>query len=463
MKGKLSLLLFLLLLLSMACELPLWSSTPAPDLDATLMALYAQQTLIALTVFPTSTPTLTPFIPPPAESPAPEASPTPTLSHLLRPPDGLRPRTALYDTISGDSARQGQPNQPPGGDEYLYNLYERPFNAVTMDIFFPELDIRKAEMGHDATWMFTTIYLYGLDPTTSSLTANYRLELDLDLDGRGDWLFEARAPLQETWAVEGVRIWEDSRNNDIGEARPCFADPPQDGDSYDLLVFDQGFLSEDPDLAWSRFRPGNPPSVQIAFKHALIGNDERFMWGVWADRGVDQPQWYDYHDHFTLEEAGSPYRVNRYYPIKAIAEVDNTCRWTYGFEPTGKEPCLCAGGRPTPVPPTATVPATPPSQPGGLAGWVFKKLTTSPGCTRQEGDGGFGGAEVRVLAGACPGGRLVATALTAEFGRYSVMGLPPGEYCVYAPQVGVALQPPFVTVRVRAGRVTDNVNFGYCP
>lgn len=457
MKTKKILTLMLCLSLLLACNLQLAQPTPTIGGEqATIIALRVQLTQLAMNQTPATSPES--FETPTATftvTLTPEPSPTPTLEHRLIPGEVARPRTALFDTISGDTAQQGKTNQPPGGDEYRYNLYERPFNAETMDIFFPDLDIREAKIGPDETWMFITIYLYGLRAETNTLEGVYRLELDLDIDGRGDWLFEARAPLQETWAVQGVRVWEDT-DNDVGGEKPCFFDPPQIENSYDRLVFDQGYHTDDPDLAWARFKPGIPPAVQIAFKYSLIANDERFMWGVWADQGVDQPQWYDYNDHFTYEEAGSPFPSNRYYPIKAIAEVDNTCRWTYGFEPKGDEPCLCAGGKKAPTPTVTTQAAL-----GSIAGYVFKD--TNKNCTRDAGDGGFGGLLVTLREGACPGGSVVATTLTGAWGRYVFTDLEAGRYCVIPSNPGVPLQPQRATVNLPEGGAIDNVNFGYCP
>ena len=78
------------------------------------------------------------------------------------------------------------------------------------------------------------------------------------------------------------------------------------------------------------------------------------MWGAWAQMGGLHPELFDYNDHFTLAQAGDPFPGNANYPIKALAELDNTCRWAVGFTPNGSEPGLCQHA-PTPTPyPTAT-------------------------------------------------------------------------------------------------------------
>ena len=58
--------------------------------------------------------------------------------------------------------------------------------------------------------------------------------------------------------------------------------------------------------------------------------------------GDDQFELFDHHDHFTHEEAGSPTKSEtQYYPLKAMAALDNTCRAASGYIPKGGEPGLC--------------------------------------------------------------------------------------------------------------------------
>ncbi|MEW6093319.1 MAG: SdrD B-like domain-containing protein [Chloroflexota bacterium] len=376
------------------------------------------------------------------------STPTATIHHYVTPGEGASPESSISDTISGDTAHQGVPNEPPGGDQYVYNLYERPFNAFTQDIFFPDLDIRSADLGLASPWMYVTIYLYGLRPETSTLAGHYGIEIDLNIDGRGDWLIMADAPLTDDWSVVGVRAWNDTNQN-VGQQIACYADPPQVEDSYDLLYFDQG-IGDDPDAAWARYIGGIPPAVQIAFKHTMINSDVYFMWNVWADQGLNQAEWFDYHDHFTYDEAGSPFSaITDYYPIKAIAELDNTCRWVYGFSPDGDEPCLCAGNVKTPTP----VPAR-------LGGFVWKDLNGNRVYDGAGIDGGLGMATVNVRYGACPGGDIAASTVTGAWGRYDVDGLVPGTYCVEVPPFGsFFFEPPNIQVTLAPGEFRDNLNF----
>jgi hypothetical protein len=455
---------FFCILIVTACS---FQTTPTPAGEQSNPGMVDTYVAMTLAEMPTSTtqmnePSATEELTTPDFS---EETPTPTatIQHVMMPGEGAGVESRISDTISGDTAHQGSANQPPGGDMFTFNLYERPFNSIAQDVYFPELDIRGADLGLGNPWMYTTIRLYGLSLQNNELNARYGIEMDLNLDGRGDWFILADAPFDTKWSTDRVQVWNDSNSN-VGQDRVCYTDPPQDRDSYDTLYFDQG-QGVDPDAAWVRYIPGTPPSIQIAFKYSMINEDDHFMWGVWADRGIDQASWFDYHDHFTYDEAGSPFpAAAEYYPIKAIAEVDNTCRWVYGFTPTGEEPCLCAGGVPTPTPtpePTLT-PTITLQKPASLGGYVFKDLNGNH--SRDSSDGGFGGQTVRVKSGACPGGGTVATATTIEYGRYTVDGLVPGTYCVVAPSIsGITLTPGTIEITLAPGQFRDNLNFGYYP
>jgi hypothetical protein len=67
------------------------------------------------------------------------------------------------------------------------------------------------------------------------------------------------------------------------------------------------------------------------------------------EAGQFHADWFDYNDHFSQAQAGSPLGGSANYPLKAFFEVDNTCRWVVGFTPTGNEPGICPVAQPTPT------------------------------------------------------------------------------------------------------------------
>jgi hypothetical protein len=79
---------------------------------------------------------------------------------------------------------------------------------------------------------------------------------------------------------------------------------------------------------------------------------------------------FDYNDHMTHLQAGDPNLGINLYAIKALSEIDNTCRLAIGFVPTGKEPGLCpvfikhreaSGSNPVPPPPPPPPPGSNPN------------------------------------------------------------------------------------------------------
>lgn len=227
----------------------------------------------------------------------------------------------------------------PGGDSFVNGLYERPFNANTMDTYFPYLDIVDTQAFKDDTWAYASITLAGAD-SNGKLPGKYGVELDLNRDGRGDWLVLASGPASTDWTTQGVQAWKDT-DGDVGGVIPMVADRnPSNGDGYETLVFDQGH-GDNVDGAWVRVAPTDPKTIDIAIKLSMLGDPKSYAVGAWAGTAALNPAKFDLNDSMTHIVAGSPLPGLQVYPLKALAEVDNTCRLAVGFAPTGNEPGLC--------------------------------------------------------------------------------------------------------------------------
>jgi len=226
------------------------------------------------------------------------------------------------------------------GDRFTEGKFERPYNANTMDVYFPQLDIDRAVIyPENDTWVYAVLTMVGRD-ANNSFTGQYAIELDLDRNGRGEFLILVDNPASTDWTTQGVRVYKDA-NADIGGVNPVLADSAgASSDGYELVLFDQG-TGDDPDLAWVRLDPDDPNSFQIAYKQSLLGGVKKYTAGIWAGSHLD-PALFDYNDHFTHEQAGAANPdITNFYPIKDLAELDNTCREAIGYNPTGAEPGIC--------------------------------------------------------------------------------------------------------------------------
>ncbi len=141
-----------------------------------------------------------------------------------------------------------------GGDDFVANLYERPFTETEM-VYRPDVDIKKAEISSDDTFYYVIITLSGEHPD-GGLQAAYGVEIDEDRDGRGDLLVVADNPTSTSWSIDGVSIHRDS-NNDVGGSSIMRPDSGYAGDGYDQVVFSKDML-DDPDAAWARMSTGTP-------------------------------------------------------------------------------------------------------------------------------------------------------------------------------------------------------------
>ena len=135
-------------------------------------------------------------------------------------------------------------------------------------------------------------------------------------------------------------------NGDVGGPQPLIADAGFEGSGYDTLVELEGNKA-----AFARLAPDDPEAVQIAVSCSLLDNPIEFLWGAWADNGLKNATLFDYNDTMGPSEAGSPINTDVDYPLKALYNLDNTCRLPYGFEQMGAVvPGMCITLPPAPEP-----------------------------------------------------------------------------------------------------------------
>jgi hypothetical protein len=248
------------------------------------------------------------------------------------PPEGVV--SWLTDPRSPDKTEDAY---AVAGDDFDSNLYERPINE---DLAYRhDLDILSADLMFDKLWFYASIQLEDVQPGNETPEACFGIELDVNLDGRGELVIWGKPPFTEAWTRENMTVYGTSTGM-VGGPRPLLPDAPWKGDTYDMILFD-GLADLEDNAAWVRVSPQDPTVIQIAFSPDLLEEPTRFLWNVWADDGIKDPQQFDYNDIFTRKEAGSPYKWDPEYPPKAISSLDNTCRAPYGFKPVGNVPGGC--------------------------------------------------------------------------------------------------------------------------
>ncbi|MGB2964362.1 MAG: hypothetical protein WBB69_10295 [Anaerolineales bacterium] len=275
--------------------------------------------------------------PPPAEvfTETPTLTLTPEPLHVLIPGAPTSRTSFVADLITVDLAKE----KTAQGDFYSWNRLERPYTPITME-YRDYLDIYWVNLHVTDPWVYFTFVLIGNLPEEGS--TRYMIEIDLDHDGRGEFLVIALVPPDKEWTTDGVSVMTDE-DEDIGGLYPLYMeDPVSEGNGYERVIFSNG-EGDDPDLAWVRRDPNNQNQIQLAIKDSLIGT-LGFLWSAWAEDGLLDISMFDFNDHITFDEAGSPNKSNYRYPVKAVALVDSTCRAWYGYIPSGLEPGLCFTG-----------------------------------------------------------------------------------------------------------------------
>ena len=219
------------------------------------------------------------------------------------------------------------------GDNFKKNLFERPYTSVEMN-YQPDIDILRASIASDDDFYYFTLTMKGLDEASNSLTGTYGIEIDRTKTGRGDLLIRVHA-VGEEWSDKNINVFVD-KNKDVGGPTPILADENFEGDGYESEMPLDGVK-----VAYASLLPGVPNAIQLAVSKTILEDATEFLWGGWADKGVNDPGKFDYNDYFLFTEAGSPIKADKTYPLAALYSVDNTCRKPFGFSPTESIPGMC--------------------------------------------------------------------------------------------------------------------------
>jgi len=215
-------------------------------------------------------------------------------------------------------------------DTWFVNHYERPFSAYDM-VYQPHLDILEARIRPAGDW--TVFEVESVGPAASE-QVYISLELDTDLDNRPDLLILTRALEDTSWNDLMISILADP-NRDAGGNRPRLAEPFD----KNWNGFEDNFGTDESQV-YSRRSPDSDSSYQIAVLNDLLEGDQ-FIWRVWLEGEILPPGWVEYHDRYSLAEAGSPYLYSPNYPLKALASLDNTCLQFFGGKTQQPQPGFC--------------------------------------------------------------------------------------------------------------------------
>jgi len=254
---------------------------------------------------------------PATEVPPPADTPVSAITHSEFPGEfKLTPLQRIVDCVMGNTLIPAEEiTLSESCDQWERNYFERPVDKELVD-FFPQLDIVQSEFGQDELWYYTRIQVYNEGLSEIKLDGIYALEIDLNLDARGDILILAASPgiyPVDEWQSDGVQVWLD-KNDDVGGPQAVLVDPGYDGDGYEELIFDAG-LGEDPDLAFVKTYSYVPGLLEFGFKLELLNGTEIFEWWVWA----------------MLEDLGAAkYDPVDFYSQDTLFGIDNTCGWIYG-------------------------------------------------------------------------------------------------------------------------------------
>ena len=164
---KLAGLFLVFALILSACDFPLGQDDGFDEeMAQTMVALAFTQTAIAEAAQAEGPDQVETEAPPEAEEPeeteaVTEETEAPTeVTHTITPGEPGWVYKWFYDTDASKNANAGYVT---GGDDFVANLYERPFTESEM-VYRPDIDINKTEISSDNTFYYVTIFLNGQNP-----------------------------------------------------------------------------------------------------------------------------------------------------------------------------------------------------------------------------------------------------------------------------------------------------------
>ncbi len=254
--------------------------------------------------------------PPPTEIPSPYTQPEEIIHSEFPGNFKQSPLQSIFDCTTGNYHNPGQEyTLSEVCDQWERNYFERPVDESTTK-FFPQLDILESSFGQNENWYYNRILVFSELVENLVLDGIYALEIDLDLDARGEILILAVSPgsyQMDEWHSDGVQVWFDS-NDDVGGPQAVLADTINGGDGYETLMVDSG-VGDDPDLAFVKTYSDQPGLIEFGFKANLLDGVEIFEWWVWAMR----------------EDLGAAkFDPVDFFPQDTLFAIDNTCGWIYG-------------------------------------------------------------------------------------------------------------------------------------
>ena len=168
------------------------------------------------------------------------------------------PRGVKWDVVGKDaiSDQEGLVE----GDDFVHTIFERPFQAQDM-LYKPYVDIVEIKSGEDEKFYYFSIKLNGGDEY-DSIGGSYGIEIDVDLDGRGDFLIYSTYQYVKGWGNR-VFVYEDF-NNDVGGDNPTISESYlKSSDGYEYPIH-TNFLEFYNDSVWKQRSPFEDYAIEFA-------------------------------------------------------------------------------------------------------------------------------------------------------------------------------------------------------